>query len=272
MSSRLRRWTRLWAVGTLARASGVAVISALPAGLLVGGIGSRVVMRLIALATGPRCAGLITENENLCGIISLSGSLELLVFGGVFPAIAGGLVSAALQPWLAGLHRWRGATTGAVLLVVFGSLLLDPENPDFTRFASPALNVALFAVLFVAFGIATVPLQEGLEPFFPALPPTRGWTPGDWGLIALIALGCLLTLAFLVPIAGALIMRMLGRPTDTAAADALKGAFFYLVAVLPAVYRRKGPLPGFMRLVLLAPPLLLGFAVTGSSVLTILRR
>jgi hypothetical protein len=40
-------------------------------------------------------------------------------------------------------------------------LVLDPFNADFFRFGSAPLNVAMFSALFLAVGIALVPVTEG---------------------------------------------------------------------------------------------------------------
>ncbi len=52
------------------------------AGVLVGGVGGRLVMRLSAIAAGSDAAGLLTENGNTVGEITVGGTVALIVFGG----------------------------------------------------------------------------------------------------------------------------------------------------------------------------------------------
>lgn len=49
-------------VRTLLRAVGVATLAAVASGIIVGGVGSCVAMRISALTTGPLCPGMVTEN------------------------------------------------------------------------------------------------------------------------------------------------------------------------------------------------------------------
>jgi lysylphosphatidylglycerol synthetase-like protein (DUF2156 family) len=48
------------------------------------------------------------------------------------------------------------------LLLAFGFTVLDPANFDFTRFGVPLLNVAMFAALFIIFGLAIAWLFDTL--------------------------------------------------------------------------------------------------------------
>jgi hypothetical protein len=57
-------------------------------------------MRISAAATGPVCPTLITENGNWCGEITLAGTISLLLLAALFFGIPGGLVYAAMRPWL----------------------------------------------------------------------------------------------------------------------------------------------------------------------------
>ena len=80
------------------------------------------------------------------GTASLAG-----IIAGV---IVGGLVYAVAEPWLRRVRPWHGLAFGVGLLLAYGFLVLDPFNVDFRRFGVAALNVAMFAGLFVIFGVA----------------------------------------------------------------------------------------------------------------------
>lgn len=131
--------------------------------MLVGGIGGRLVMRVSGFVTAPELIGSRTENGNLLGEITLPGTLALVVFVGLPAGFAGGWLYALLRPSLAWAARWRGLAYGLVLLAFAGSTFIDANNFDFRRFGPAALNVALFALLFVLFGVAIEPLYARLD-------------------------------------------------------------------------------------------------------------
>ncbi|HYO46041.1 MAG TPA: hypothetical protein VEY33_05075 [Gemmatimonadota bacterium] len=135
-------------------------LSGIVVGVIVGGLGSRLVMRVSAMAADSFVQGVTTANGNRVGEITLSGTIALIVFGGVFTGIFGGVLYAALRPWLARFGRWRGLVFGLGLLGLVGSLILDEANSDFIILRPALLNVAMFASLFVIFGITLVPVFD----------------------------------------------------------------------------------------------------------------
>ena len=149
---------------------GIGAVAGIVAGLVVGGLGSRIAMRISAIATGPTCSSLMTENGNTCGEITADGTAGLLIFGGLFPGILGGMIYVVVKPSLAGLERWKGLAFGLMLLAAFGSAVIEPDNVDFGLFGTPALNVVLFAVLFPLFGLAASPLADRMDRYLPHVP------------------------------------------------------------------------------------------------------
>jgi hypothetical protein len=129
-------------------------------GIVVGGLGSRLAMRVSAIAAGPIPQGVTTENGAIVGEITVGGTIALIIFGGVFAGLQGGLLYAALRPWLQPFGRWRGLVFGFGLLGLNGSLILDDTNSDFLILRPPLLNVAMFAALFPIFGIALAPVFD----------------------------------------------------------------------------------------------------------------
>jgi hypothetical protein len=132
-------------------------LSGIVVGVVVGGVGSRLVMRLSAIAAGSGVQGVTTANGNRVGEITVGGTIALIIVAGVFTGILGGLLYASLRPWLAPFARWRGLIFGLGVLGLAGSQVLDEANSDFIILRPPLLNVAMFAALFVIFGI-TLPL------------------------------------------------------------------------------------------------------------------
>lgn len=144
------------ALRSLAAIGAAGILVGVPAGLL-----SRAIMKIGALAGGPVVAGVHTANGNVVGDLTVSGTLALVVFAGVVPAVAAGLLYLGVRPWLLRLGRWRGVALGAygLALTSFG-VVLEPGNNDFVRFGPAALNVAMFAALFIAVGIAIAPVAD----------------------------------------------------------------------------------------------------------------
>lgn len=146
----------------LARHLSTASLAGLIAGVLVGGVLGRVVMRISGFMAGPALVGVRTEAGNRVGDITVEGTLALVVFVGVGSGLIGGILYALVEPWLRRLRPWHGLAYGVALLAALGFVQLDPSNFDFTRFGVPAVNVAMFAALFLIFGVATAWLFEVL--------------------------------------------------------------------------------------------------------------
>src|SRR5205823_6580698 len=52
---------------------------------------------------------------------------------------------------------------GALILAIFGSTLIEGHNPDFDRLGVPIVNVAMFATLFLFFGVLIAPVYDNVE-------------------------------------------------------------------------------------------------------------
>lgn len=150
----------------LARASTGVVRSlagCLAAGLVVGlavaGLGSRLVMRLVAVAD-PDARGSFTENGNVIGDITFGGTISLVVFVGIPFGIVAGLIAFAVRRWLPARVVWRGLALSAVLLALLGRTVIDPGNIDFRLLEPTGLAIALFGALFFVAGFALAPLAD----------------------------------------------------------------------------------------------------------------
>ena len=183
--SRRLAGTLLWSVAGLLRATGIGVLAGLGAGFVAGGVGSRLAMKAVALTAGPGARGMITENGNRIGVFT-ADTIFLLFFGS-FLGVFGGLLYVALRPWLPRSGRRRGLAFGALLLAGCGTAVIERGNFDFHHFGIPVLNIALFAALFLLFGLVVAPLADRADRAFPAIPPRRAPHLGTLGAYALLA-------------------------------------------------------------------------------------
>ena len=141
-------------------------VGALPgtvAGLIAGGVGSRLAMRVMAVTSSAAVQGTETEFGATVGEITFEGTLFLLIAGAGLGG-AGGLMFMAIR----GLLPWQGWAAGfaygLLLLAAFGRLIIDPDNFDFDVLNPAALAVAMFGAIFVVYGLLLVPLLDRLEP------------------------------------------------------------------------------------------------------------
>jgi hypothetical protein len=164
---------------------GLAAIAGVISGVVVGGLLGRVAMRISGLAAGPNMVGVHTSNGNRVGDITFGGTLGLVVFVGIASGLLGGIVYAAIEPWLRRLRPWHGLAYGIGLLATFGFTVLDPFNFDFGRFGPLSLNIVMFSTLFVLFGVSVAWLFDRLG----ALDARSGATTRVIGLLVWPAMG-----------------------------------------------------------------------------------
>ncbi|HSF86640.1 MAG TPA: hypothetical protein VLG28_13420 [Acidimicrobiia bacterium] len=149
-----------FAVRDLLRRIAVQGVAGVVAGVLVAGIGGRILMRLSAAAAGSEMVGRITENGNRIGTLSLDGTIQLIIFGGaLFGAVAAALL-VLLRPWLAWAGRWQGPVAGLALLGIAGATVITSHNVDFSILDPAWLNVGMFVVLVVGYGWAATALAD----------------------------------------------------------------------------------------------------------------
>lgn len=130
------------------------------AGVLVGGIGTRIAMRIAAMTARDGAQGLTTEAGATIGRITFEGTAFLVVAVGIGAALVGTAFYLATLPWLPRRRTLRAIAFGCLELVVFGTVLLDPANPDFTILGRPLVDVLVLGSLVVLHGVALVILVE----------------------------------------------------------------------------------------------------------------
>jgi hypothetical protein len=154
----------------IVRALATASLAGFVAGMIAGGAGARIAMRITAIAAGSADQGAITEFEATVGEITAGGTVFLVLLGG-FVGVAGGLIYLSLRRWVADAGRWRGLLFGVLFFAMFGSAIIKNDNPDFRLFGPPALNIAMFASMFVVFGLLIAPIFDWIVNAERALPP-----------------------------------------------------------------------------------------------------
>jgi len=146
----------------LGRQLGIASLAGVVSGLFVAGILGRIAMRIAGFTSRPDLIGVETSNGNRVGEITFAGTVALAVFVGIGFGAIGGVLYAAAEPWLRG-RRGKGLIFGGALLLGVGFAAIEPANFDFERFGFAPLNVAMFALLFIAFGAAIAYLYEAIR-------------------------------------------------------------------------------------------------------------
>jgi hypothetical protein len=244
----LERVTRLIA------AAGIAgVLVGIPAGLL-----ARVIMKVSALTAGSSALGAETENGNIVGAFTADGTIALVIFAGLAPVGAGAILYAAVRPHFRAFARWCGAAFGLYLLALAGPVGLDSANGDFNRFGPAALNVAMFAALFLLVGTALVPVSEVA---------IAGLGRGRWGLVAVgFPLGLLDVLLVVAVTATTVGSWVGGQPPFL---GGVVVTLMFASAVIGIVARRAGV--SSLSYAALAVPLAIGLWLTGTAVVQLLR-
>ncbi len=170
--------------------------SGLIVGVLLAGVGGRIVMRLAALLV-PESAGSITENGNVIGAITVEGTLALVLFVGLFFGAVAGSVWVVISPWLPERVLIRALLAIPIALGLGINGLIEDRNPDFSVLEHQASVVGSLVLLVALFGPALVVVDRWLDRRL----PRPG--PGDTGVLAgyvlVTVLGSFLTLAAVVP-------------------------------------------------------------------------
>ena len=155
------------AIAQLVRHAAVAGIAGVITGIVVGGLGGRLVMRLSAIAGPDHLTGLPTSNGNRIGDITVGGTLELIIFVGIFTGAFGAIAYLITEPWLEWAGRWHGLIFGFVLLLMASTVVIEPENIDFALLRNERLNVGMFSALFIGFGLLMVWVRGALDARLP---------------------------------------------------------------------------------------------------------
>lgn len=160
-------------------------LAGLLTGILVAGVGGRVVMRAAAMLV-PESAGRFTENGNRIGEITLSGTLGLVLVGGLFFGLLGATVWVVVSPWIPGGERTRAVLAMPVAVALTGNALIQADNPDFLVLRHDAATVVLLLVLVALAGLTIAVFDRWLDR---RLPDANVSAPADAIYLALTVAG-----------------------------------------------------------------------------------
>ena len=126
---------------SVARTFGIVVLAGALSGFVVGGLGGRLFMFVLA-ELNPEEAGVLTDDGVPIGQFTLSGTLNLLGITTVIGVI-GGLVFLALRGLRFGPRWFRVLSMPVGATIVIGAMLVHSEGVDFTLLQPVELGVAM---------------------------------------------------------------------------------------------------------------------------------
>lgn len=171
-------------------------LAGLVVGVLLAGIGGRLVMRLAALLV-PSADGALTENGNRIGDITLGGSLGIVIaIGLLFGAVAGSLW-VVIRPWLPRSRLAAAVVTVPVAVALGTRGLVEARNEDFEVLGHDPLVVASLVILVASFGPALVLVDGWLDRRLPHPGPREGRVIAGFAIVTF--LGLVLTALMVVP-------------------------------------------------------------------------
>lgn len=146
-------------------------IAGIIVGLLVAGLGGRLVMRLAAILHDD-AAGKFTENGEVIGHITLNGTLALMVFGGLGMGLLAGTIWVIVGPWIPGRGLARALLTAAAAIALGTPSLIQRTNSDFLVLRHDPLVVVLLVGLVGLVGFSIALVDDALDGRLPR--PIRG--------------------------------------------------------------------------------------------------
>lgn len=142
-------------------------LAGLLTGILVAGVGGRVVMRAAALLV-PDAAGRFTENGNRIGDITVSGTLGVVLGVGLFFGLAGATVWVVVAPWLPGGVGRRAVLAIPVAVALTSVSLVQASNPDFRILRHDVATVVMLLGLVAVAGLVISLVDSWLDRRLPA--------------------------------------------------------------------------------------------------------
>jgi hypothetical protein len=165
-------------------------------GIIVAGLGGRLVMRL-ATILHENTVGLATENGELIGRISLNGTMALITFGGLGMGLLAGTIWVIVSPWIPGRGVRRAGVTALAAIALGTPALVQRFNPDFFILDHDPVVVMMLVALVGLVGFTIALVDGALDRRLPH--PARWFTISTVLYVVVAGLG-LLVLAPVVSI------------------------------------------------------------------------
>jgi hypothetical protein len=152
------------------RTLAVATTAGVVAGVLVAGLGGRLVMRILGATSGGAAQGKLTEADEVVGEITTGGTIGIVIFVGLFGGIFAALAFIVVRRWLPATAGPAGLVAGVLLLGTIGvGDAMSPDNVDFAILRPTWLAVTLIVGVALLFGVTFTALAARLDAGMPTL-------------------------------------------------------------------------------------------------------
>ena len=139
------RWPSAAQWEGVGRRLAVATAAGALSGLIVGGIGGRLAMMLLARLT-PGVAGVVSDDGFVIGQLTVAGTYTLLTIA-TFLGVFGAGIYVVLRPLMIGPRWFQVLSISVGAAVVVGSDLVHTDGVDFTSLRPTWLAIALFVAI-----------------------------------------------------------------------------------------------------------------------------
>ena len=160
----------------VARTLGLAVLAGAVSGLVIGGIGGRLFMFVLA-RLNPEEHGLSTDDGFEMGQFTVSGTLNLIAVTTVI-GIVGGVLFLVLRGLRFGPGWFRVLSMPIGTTIVVGALLVHSDGVDFSLLQPRGLAVAFTLAVPFLYTLMVAPSRgpgRGCRPHSPGSPVPRWW-------------------------------------------------------------------------------------------------
>jgi hypothetical protein len=152
------------------RTLALATTAGIGAGVLVAGLGGRLVMRVLGATSGGAAQGKLTEADEVVGEITTGGTIGIVIFVGLFGGIITALAFVVVRRWLPTTAGPAGLVAGVLLLGTIGvGDAMSPDNVDFAILRPTWLAVTLIVAVALLFGVTFTALAARLDAGMPTL-------------------------------------------------------------------------------------------------------
>jgi hypothetical protein len=136
----------------------VATLAGALVGFLVGGVGGRLAMSLLARLNSED-AGVLSDDGFTMGQVTVAGTLNLMLVGTLIGALGGGIFL-AVRDLRIGPAWFRTLSIAGGVMVVIGALLVHADGVDFTLLQPTYAAIGLTLAIPLVYALALPPLAD----------------------------------------------------------------------------------------------------------------